>query len=406
MDATVGSRVGVELSREVLAGFPGRDAGAELDWGIPLLARLMLAGDEDRAVARAVVLAWAAGHRGRMTHAGLFGCGLAGYAVGLAHAAVVDPRLARVADAARGKVVSWCAERGAAGQGGLSFVDYDLILGMSGVVLALASLPGCRPEHLSPGVRYLVARCHDPALPGLVITGDGGDPRTRWCIGQLNHGLAHGVPGVLAALVAAWPLTRAADRDAVAAAVGTVARYLARIAAADSRGVLTWAPASGQQLAGRSSRRQAWCYGAPGIAWQLAEAGRVLDDQELRARAVASFASLCAAWDDDYYLAPQPGSSRLAFCHGAAGTVAVARAFSGNLGLATAGLLAEHLSDLLSREAASVRELARADLTFLSGGTGILAVQLARCGAWQLPLGLGGLDGPAESAGPGLDQGG
>ncbi len=337
------------------------------------------------------MLAWSAAYRGRMNHPGLFGWGLAGYAIGLVQAADVEARLAAVARAARDKVVSWCRER-QPGKARLAFADYDLILGLSGVVLALASLPGCLPEHVEPGLRQLVARCHDPALPGLLVTADGGDARNRWSVGRLNHGLAHGVPGVLAALVAAWPLARSADRDSVAAAIGDLARYLIRASATDGRGVLTWAPASGLRLAGTTPRRQAWCYGTPGVAWQLAEAGRVLDDHDLRACAIASITSLCEAWDDDYYLTPEPVSSRLGFCHGAAGILAVARAFSRDLGLASAGGLAQHLSRLLRSEAGSISELARADLTLLSGATGVLAVQLdqaAPAGSWQLPLGLG-----------------
>ncbi len=393
-----GDAAAIELTRNLLTGFPGRETAAELDWGIPLLARLAIAADAGtsaaeptRQAARAAALAWSAAYRGRMTQPALFGWGLAGYAVGLAHAAVAEPRLATVAHAARDKVVTWCRES-EPGKAGLAFADYDLIIGMSGVVLALASLPGCLPEHVGPGLRYLAALCRDPALAGLVVTADGGDPRNRWCVGRLNLGLAHGAPGVLAALVAAWPLARPGDRDSVAAAIGALASYLLRTSATDSRGVLTWPPASGQERQGTTPRRQAWCYGAPGVAWQLAEAGRVLGDREMRACAAASIISLCEAWDDDYYLVPGPASARLGFCHGAAGILAVARLFGRGLGLAQADRLAEHLAGLLGREAGRVRDLANEDLTLLSGAAGALAVQLAPAvpaPGWQLPIGLG-----------------
>jgi hypothetical protein len=185
------------------------------------------------------------------------------------------------------------------------------------------------------------------------------------------------VPGVLAALITVWPLIRPADRDKVANAIRYLARYLVRTGSTDDRGVLTWPPASVRNPDRMPKRRQAWCYGAPGVAWQLAEAGRVLNDPEMRAYGIASITSLCQAWDDDYYLTPRQDSSWLGFCHGAAGILAVTRAFGHKLGLGHADRLAQHLSHLLSREAASIHDLASADI---------------HVEGWQTPLGLGALE--------------
>jgi hypothetical protein len=55
---------------------------------------------------------------------------------------------------------------------------------MAGVVLALASLPGCQPEHVEPGLRYLIARCDDPALPGMRVTADAAIPVTGGASGD------------------------------------------------------------------------------------------------------------------------------------------------------------------------------------------------------------------------------
>jgi hypothetical protein len=47
-----------------------------------------------------------------------------------------------------------------------------------------------------------------------------------------------------------------------------------------------------------SSDRQGWCYGTPGAAWQIAEAGRVLDEPALRGFADDEMASPADRWDD------------------------------------------------------------------------------------------------------------
>jgi hypothetical protein len=382
----------------LLAGFRRRPPAAELDWGVPLAARLAVAADRVTpleeatcAAARAATLAWASAYRGHLGRPALFGWGLAGYAVGLAHATAVEPRFSRLAGAVRDRVVWWCHQHPHVTDA-VALADYDLILGMAGVVLALTSLPGIRAQELAPGLRYLTGLCGEAGLPGLRVGSDGGDPQRTWTIGSINHGLGHGAPGVLAALLAAWPVVRAGERDMLATAIGRIADYLVKVGIKDSRGVLTWPPSSRwRPNADLTASRQAWCYGAPGVAWQLAEAGRVLADPGLAQYGVSSMDSLCRAWDDDYYLPSEPDGSRWAFCHGAAGILATARAFGAHTGLAGADRLARHLADVLTQDEAHIRDLAARDPTMLTGAMGVVSVQLG--GAvpdtrWLAALGL------------------
>ena len=92
-------------------------------------------------------------------------------------------------------------------------------------------------------------------------------------------------------------------------------------------------------------RRQAWCYGSPGIAWALWESGRVLGRKDLEAFALDSMASFCAAFDPDFHLDAEP-VARLGFCHGAAGTLAVFNNAKVPLGVACSLLFFGETADL------------------------------------------------------------
>jgi hypothetical protein len=272
--------------------------------------------------------------------------------------------------------------------------------------------------------RHLIGLCDVDELPRLRV----GNPRPagRWHAGRINLGLGHGLPGVLAALIAAHRAPshqadgphlgahpdpeRDSDRPSgpgpdTAEAIGRVAAYLVRHGRRGERGIVCWpfaaapsepsaaapsepsaaapseplvaAPHADGPSAAMQWRRQAWCYGTPGVAWQLTEAGHVLGDAGLRDFGLAAMASLCAAWDDDH-LDTTSASDRLAFCHGAAGVLAVADAFALHTGLEPANRLAEHLQALLLAELSGVADLAEENLSLPSGATGILAVLLGR----------------------------
>jgi lantibiotic biosynthesis protein len=377
------------LADQLLADFPARAAErqAQGDWGVPLLAGLRA---DRTGPALAAVTAWAAGLRGGIDHCGLFGRGLAGCLLGLTHASAVEPRLVRPAATVRRHVVARCAAVGLR-RSGVGWSDYDLIMGVSGAVLALAACPG-EAADLEPAARYLLDLCDRDDLARLVVGDDYGNPGLSWNLGRLNHGLGHGVPGVLAALLTARTRMSPAWHDQLDRAIGRLADHLCRAAYRDGRGVVSWPPGSripGDPAPG-GGRRQAWCYGTPGVAWQLTEAGRLLGDDELREFGIVAMTSLCDAWDDEYYLDTDTPTNRLAFCHGLAGQVAIARAFGDRVGMSAASALAEHLATVLTDELPAVVQLSTTDLSMLNGAPGVLAVLLSdnTDHAWFVAVGL------------------
>jgi hypothetical protein len=187
-----------------------------------------------------------------------------------------------------------------------------------------------------------------------------------------------------------------------AEAIGRVAAYLVRYSRRDTRGLVCWPfateslvplvtpPGTDGPSAAMERRRQAWCYGTPGVAWQLTEAGQVLGDPGLREFGLAAMASLCEAWDDDHLDTTGP-SDRLAFCHGAAGVLAVADAFALHTGLEPAKRLAEHLHAVILAELPQIAQLTAENLSLPSGATGVLAVLLGRAPhrrGWLRTVGL------------------
>ncbi len=353
---------------------------------VPLLARMR--GEQDLAS----MLAWAAAHRSGAAPARLHGGGLAAVAAGMSHAAGSHPRLLPLVELTCRKLGAWVDAQAAPDN--LTSSRYDVVSGMAGVVLALAAAAGAQPSvaaALASAQRWLLERC-DPHLHGLRHGPHEPVAAAAWNAGRLNHGLAHGVPGVLAALLAAHALVPPL-RERNAEAIGRLARHLHRASFTDDRGVLTWARSDADE--GRHGHRQAWCYGTPGVAWQLARAGAVLGDAELTEHAVAAMRSLCAVWDDGVYLDPDPPQQRYAFCHGIPGTMAVAGLFAAHHDLPEARRLHGHLRDRLLEG----HRLASPGLTFLAGGGGAAVVlQPATPVPWQLLAALPVPLGPPSPA--------
>lgn len=394
-----------QLATVVLTDFAthrsGRRPAPPTDWGLPVLACLLAQATGDRLISRTAALEWASRHAPATGYPGLFAGGLAGRALGFAHAALVEPRLAAIGALAVGRLAESDVsvarrERDPASR------DYDLIGGAAGIVLAMTAPGSPQGYDIGPLTRYLARLCDAADLPRLRIGSDGGIDMARWTIGRINLGLGHGIPGVLAALVAAWPRLAPADQQAAAAAIRRITAYLVRHARGDSRGVIGWpfatprargmrgGQADDEPSAAAELSRQAWCYGTPGVAWQLAEAGRILQDADLIGFATTAMTSLAAAWDDDHYLGHLAGG-RLTFCHGAAGVLALADAFALHTGLMSARRLAGHLAGFLVQRLPAVARLAATNLTVLDGATGVLAVLLSRERArrgWLAALGL------------------
>lgn len=183
------------------------------------------------------------------------------------------------------------------------------------------------------------------------------------------------------------------DRDAVAAALGGLARWLAAEAYRDDRGILTWPTAGGMGPPARSHPRQAWCCGCPGAAWALWEAGTAPGGPgcAFAALGAAAMRSLCENYDEDFHLCGDTASDRLGVCHGAAGVLAVADAFVRHAGLVEAGALRRRLAARLRRHGDEVAELARTDVSLLTGASGVLAALRTASGAargWLPVIGL------------------
>ena len=131
-------------------------------------------------------------------------------------------------------------------------------------------------------------------------------------VAAVNLGLAHGVPGILAALNAALPDDRALAR-----------RYVALLLARSHTigGVHRWGAV--WRVAERPSARRAWCYQTAGVAAVLDDRARLNGDAALHELAANALAGVL----DD----PEPEFGRWddALCHGRAGVAAIAWRFAG-----------------------------------------------------------------------------
>jgi len=348
---------------------PARTA-RRADGGVGVLIGL-LADDGAPGATRALLAEWLPGLRAGFRCGGLFDSGLAGYVVGLTHAARAEPKLAGPAAGMRTRLAGWT--RSAPWRTDrVGWSDYDLVTGASGVLLAQAGLPDVTPAELAPAVGHLVGLCDAADLPRLRIGGlpVGGGRSSRG--DHLDHGLAHGIPGILVALAAA--VRRLGHEPAVVVALQRVATVLARSSYVDAAGVTSWpAGSAGADPAG-TVRRQAWCYGTPGVAWALWDAGTAIGDPRIAELGWHAMATVCDVWLDERYLYGDGPGDRLGVCHGAAGVLAVADAFARHAGHPSAARLSDHLAALLDRHTDAIGELAGTDLTMLTGVSGVLSV--------------------------------
>ena len=252
------------------------------------------------------------------------------------------------------------AARGIRGRQGVSFAEFDAISGLSGVGAYLLCRRG------EPGMFSALTA----TVEGLVDLLSEGDPLPRWYTpahllgddetraycphGNLNFGLAHGVPGPLALLSLAHAAGVAAP--GLAEAIARTADWLCQNRFDDAWGV-NW-PAvvplieTGAENGGRlqspgaraaldGPSRCAWCYGSPGIARALWLAGEALDRKDYRDLAVSAMQAVFR----------RPVKARRidspTFCHGVAGLLAIALRFSHDMGGAFTGEIAALVEQLL-----------------------------------------------------------
>jgi len=223
---------------------------------------------------------------------------------------------------------------------GVSVGDFDVISGLSGTGAYLL----CR--HEQPAIQVALANAVD-VLTTLIVS-DQSPPawhtparllyddiaRESYPSGNLNCGLAHGAPGMLAflSLVRSSGLSFPRLDDAIV----IVADWLVANRLDDEWGV-NWPTAvpleeaetaAGGRLRPRARTdwgrpsRAAWCYGSPGVARALSLAGQALDRPEYRDVAVSAMEAVFR----------RPVAARMidspTFCHGVAGLLAVTLRFA------------------------------------------------------------------------------
>ncbi|MFB7597821.1 lanthionine synthetase LanC family protein [Streptomyces sp. NPDC056160] len=359
-----------------------RPARHPCDPGIPVLADLVA----DRDTARAAVAVWARAAGRGPAHPALHDGGLAGTLAGLRLGERLHPPLRRAGD----RLAAHLARRLPKYRThGVAFPDYDLISGPAGTLLALCTgRPD--PADLRPLTAHLALLCDEPELPRLRTGQYARHPYLSWVQGRINTGMGHGVAGVVTALTAA--LRRAGPDPALTTALTHATGWLVRQAYDDDRAVRTW-PGAGLDRPPpvAAQPRQAWCYGAPGVAWALWDAGDALGDAAIADWAAAAFRMLAEHYDETFHLFGDTAADRLGLCHGAAGVLCVADALRRHARLPAAAALADRLVHHLTTRLPE-QPPAHWSTDLLNGLPGVLSALLTATApaprAWLPCLGL------------------
>ena len=223
---------------------------------------------------------------------------------------------------------------------GVSVGQFDVISGLAGVGAYLL----CRRDAAAPAaalqavLRSFVALTQEEAgvprwhTPPRLMADE--MMLRQYPNGNLNCGLAHGIPGPLAVLALAYRAGVVVEGQADA--IDRVAGWLACHRADDAWGV-NWPTAvplnSNADLPGTETAshsmlpsRTAWCYGSPGVARALWLVGEALDNQEYRDLAVTAMEAV--------YRRPlaERRIDSPTFCHGVAGLLQITLRFAHDTG--------------------------------------------------------------------------
>jgi hypothetical protein len=281
--------------------------------------------------------------RGHEPPVGLFS-GLSGLAFGAWQLSRQGTRyrrlLARLDDAICAQAAA-LADGMYAQHGGITIGEFDVISGSSGVGAYLL----CRRDQPGP------AAALSAVIQALIYIGEdeGGVPRWHtpahllwdegmkesYPYGNLNCGLAHGIPGPLAFL--SQSLRAGLTLPRLPETIARMADFLCANRYDDEWGV-NWPNAVPLELAGEADggvlrsgsaqsapegpSRCAWCYGSPGIARALWLAGEALERDDYRQLAVSAM--------EDVFRRPIK-TRRIdspTFCHGVAGLLAITLRFA------------------------------------------------------------------------------
>jgi lantibiotic biosynthesis protein len=266
--------------------------------------------------------------------------------------------------------------------------EFDVISGASGVgaYLLERDTHGVLPEILSGLVSLAEPQDGPPRwmTPPQLL----GDPSTvrLYPFGNLNCGLAHGIPGPLALLALA--LRDGLEVPGQAEALRRLADWLIAHRADDEWGIhwpsavpLPPPGAPEPDPARLEPSRCAWCYGSPGVARALWLAGEALDDAGLRDLAVeAMLAVLRRPVERRWIDSPT-------FCHGVAGLLQIVLRFAHDTGFPAFSEAGGELVDQLLAAYEPERPLGYASLEpgpnpvdrpgLLDGAPGVAMVLLA-----------------------------
>lgn len=270
-----------------------------------------------------------------LEHHGLF-AGTSGLAFALADVTRDEPRfrpsLDRLNEQLAAQVLAAPPHRT---ERAISDLHYDLITGAAGTLVYLSSVAD-PSDQVAGATSLLVDYLVWLAQP----TETGATPR-RWLItpefyppigdyhvkyphGYLNLGLSHGVPGVVAALAAAWEAGH--RRPGHLEAIRALTHWVRDQAGLDAHGPV-WGDGTpvdeygGEVAVGCRRDRIAWCYGTPGVAAALLTVASATADEELHHAAVTAFEGVLARVEHSRPLSPT-------LCHGHAGLIMLALEFA------------------------------------------------------------------------------
>lgn len=278
--------------------------------------------------------------------------------------------------------------------GGMPVGQFDLISGLSGMTAYLLMPGGGEPR------RPVL----EAALMGLASLAAEQNGVPRWYtpprfmhdevmarqfpLGNLNCGLAHGIPGPLAVMSLA--VMAGHEVDGLRGAIRRLAGWLADNRHDDTAGP-NWPTAVAVDAAGpmggghpatrTDTGRAAWCYGSPGVARALWLAGTALREHSWRELAVEAMSAVYR----------RPVADRRidspTFCHGVAGLLQVTLRFANDTGLPVFTDAAAALVDQVLQAYDPGRLMAIANIEpagnlvdqpgLLDGATGVALVLLA-----------------------------
>jgi lantibiotic biosynthesis protein len=258
---------------------------------------------------------------------GLFG-GLAGLAYATWYLSQGDTRYRRARTAIEDELLPRAVilAKSLAKRFGMPVEDYDLVTGLSGVAAYLL----CRvtDDRALQALRTIVETLveiveRDTPIPAWFTPADmisAKHMKGKYPMGNLNCGLAHGMPGMLGVLALAYRENIEVPR--LRSAIERLAHWLVAQRRSDRWGA-SWPAAVGVAASDLASPAPVgWCYGNPGVARALWIAGSVLENASLRDTAIEALQSV-------YHRPPsRRGVTSPTFCHGAAGLLQITMRFA------------------------------------------------------------------------------